>query len=86
MGHREEHGDRVTRGPSRAMTADGEADRVATFLASNPRYGNTTVTKATLRALLLKTDAQLMSHGSLWDIVAKPVGAGIYRVTLRVRP
>ena len=63
--------------------ADKEAHRVANFLCSTPAMGNTTVTTAVLKALLLKYDAQLSAFGELWDIVSKRVGPGVYRVSLK---
>lgn len=67
------------------FTVADEVERVLDYLASTPVYGNTTVTRAVLRALLLKTDGWIMSHGYQWNIVSKHVGAGIYRVTLEQR-
>ena len=58
-----------------------EIERLLNFLASCPR-GNTTVTRAQLRAMLLKTDGKMFACGELFDIQSKNLGAGVYRVTL----
>lgn len=59
---------------------------VLNFLASTPLYGNTVVDRSTAREILSKTDAQIMANGTLWDVVTKHVGAGMYRVSLRAKP
>lgn len=61
-----------------------EAERVAQFLASMPA-GHTTVTRGQLRELLLRSDGTMMACGSLYNIRAKHIGAGVYSVRL-VRP
>lgn len=45
---------------------------------------HTTMTRAELRATLLATGGQLLARGHLWEIVAKHLGAGVYRVSLRL--
>ena len=42
------------------------------------------MTRAELRATLLATGGQLLARGHLWEIVAKHLGAGVYRVSLRL--
>ena len=54
------------------------------FLASTGQYANTTMEKDDLRELLLQTGGTLMARGYLYNIVSKPIGAGVYRVTLEV--
>jgi hypothetical protein len=49
-----------------------------------PGQGFTTMTRAELRETLLATDGQVLARGNLWEIVAKHLGAGVYRVTLRL--
>jgi len=48
-----------------------------------PESARTTMTREKLRELLLKTDARVMACGCMWTIVSKPIGAGVYEVTLR---
>lgn len=59
-----------------------EQHRQLNFLASGPRYGHTTMTKDDLRTILMETGGNMLACGSLYDIVAKPLGAGVYRVSL----
>lgn len=40
------------------------------------------MTKDDLRTILLDTGGNVMACGTLYDIVAKPLGAGVYKVTL----
>ena len=42
------------------------------------------MTQAELRDTLLATDGQILVRGTLWDVAAKHLGAGAYRVTLRL--
>ena len=60
---------------------DGEYSRVMGFLASMPGLAHTTMKAKDYRALLLKSGAQIMAGGRLWDIVGKSLGAGVYKVT-----
>lgn len=71
--------------PSR-KAAQAEAGSIADFLAMNPTYANTTTTRQVVRELLLMHDGCLMCKGRLWDIQAKHMGVGVYRVTLKERP
>ena len=64
------------------MTWTPEARRVANFLASLPS-GHSTLTKNDLQSLLLNSAGQLMAHGSLYNIVTKSLGVGVYKVSLR---
>ncbi len=58
-----------------------EAARVARFLAAMPS-GNATLEKDDLRSLLMGTGGTMMAAGYLYEIVARTLGAGVYRVTL----
>ena len=50
-----------------------------------PNIANMTMTKKDLKGILLKTDGYIMACGRIWDIIAKHLGAGVYRVTLKKR-
>lgn len=63
-----------------------EQTRVLRFLASMPSYGHITVNQKDAHNILLKTDGTMLAHGRLWDIVAKHLGAGVYRLSLKERP
>jgi hypothetical protein len=63
-----------------------KAEQVLNFLASTPLHGNSVVDRAVAREILSKTDAQVMANGTLWDVITKHVGAGMYRVSLRAKP
>ena len=58
-----------------------EQTRQLNFLAAMP-CGSTTMERDDLRAVLLQTGGNMLACGRLYDIVAKPLGAGVYRVTL----
>lgn len=49
-----------------------------------PGQGFTTMTRAELRDTLLATDGQVLVRGNLWEVVGKHLGAGVYRVSLRL--
>lgn len=48
-----------------------------------PETARTTMPLKALRALLLATDARVMSCGYMWDVVGTHIGAGVYEVKLR---
>jgi hypothetical protein len=58
-----------------------EARRVANFLCSLPS-GNATLTRDDAHSLLLESGGALMARGRLYNIVAKDIGAGVYKVHL----
>ena len=60
-----------------------EAIHVAQYLAGNPN-GTTTMTIADYRSLMLNTDGRIMACGRLYDIESKSMGAGVFRVHLRL--
>lgn len=60
-----------------------EATRAVNFLASLPS-GNTTVTKKDCAAILLETGGSLLACGSLYNIDAKHLGAGVYKLELKL--
>ena len=47
-----------------------------------PRVGHGTLTTEDVRSLMLATGGQTFTHGSLYEIKSKHLGAGIYRVSL----
>ncbi len=63
------------------MSWTPEATKAANFLASLP-CGNTTLGKKDTQSLLSESGGQLMARGSLYDIKAKHLGAGIYKISL----
>lgn len=44
--------------------------------------GNTTATTAVTRRLLIDTGGQTLANGKLYEIKAKSLGAGVYRLSL----
>ncbi len=57
------------------------------YLSNNfytvPHLARTTMTTRQLKETLLHTDGSILANGSMWDIVSKPLGAGVYLVTLK---
>ena len=49
----------------------------------SPAHASTTLTKAQLRDTLLATDGKILTHGRMWDIKNKHIGAGVYLVFLK---
>lgn len=62
-------------------TTEGTQE-ILNFLASMPRYGHAAATKEQVRQIMLDTTGTLLAQGRLYDIKAKPLGGGIYRLTL----
>jgi hypothetical protein len=60
-----------------------EVTRTLNFFASSP-VGHTTMTRKDVREMLLETGGNLLAGGRLYDIVAKDIGAGVYKVTLQL--
>jgi hypothetical protein len=60
---------------------DEEASRLLDMLASAP-YMNATVTSAVAKQFLLKTGGRILARGESFDVKAKSLGAGVYRVSL----
>lgn len=50
-----------------------------------PNYANVTVTAKELRAIQLKHEGWIMAQGHIWDINRQSLGAGIYKLTLKLR-
>lgn len=66
------------------LTLTPKAHVTLDYLASMPA-GETTLLLNDLRSLLLCTDGTMMARGSLFDIISKRLGVGVYRVTLKRR-
>lgn len=64
-----------------AAIAD-DARRCLEYLASCPS-GITSTTSLVVRRIMLDTDGRLLAQGRLYDIVARPFGGGVSRLTLR---
>lgn len=60
-----------------------EASNAARFLCSTPACGNTTLKTEDLQSLLYESGGNLIACGSLYDIVAQPLGAGVFKVSLK---
>ncbi len=60
-----------------------EQSRQLNFLAAIP-HGSTTMECDDLKAVLLETGGNMLACGRLYDIIAKPIGAGVYKVTLEL--
>lgn len=58
-----------------------EVHRQLNFLASMP-CGSTTMERRDVKELLMETGGNMLACGRLYDIVAKDIGAGVYKVTL----
>lgn len=50
-----------------------------------PKFANMTIDKKDLKELLLNTGSDIIACGSLWDIVTKHLGAGVYKVSLKLK-
>ena len=48
-----------------------------------PHLARTTMTRKELKETLLDTEGCILANGSMWDIVSKHLGVGVYRVTLK---
>lgn len=60
-----------------------EQHRQLNFLAAIP-IGSTTMERDDLKAILLETGGSMLACGRLYNIVGKPIGAGVYKVTLEL--
>jgi len=50
-----------------------------------PKVANITMDKKDLKELLLESEGWIMACGHMWDIKSKHIGAGVYRVKLKLR-
>ncbi len=55
---------------------------ILNHLASMPERGNATCERRELREIMLQTGGKMMACGRYYDIRAKHLGAGVYRLTL----
>lgn len=60
-----------------------EANRILNGLASMPSAIYTAVNRAVVREIMLQTGGRLLAHGHVHDVISKPLGGGVYRITLR---
>jgi hypothetical protein len=60
-----------------------EVHRQLNFLAACPA-GHTTMKHEDLQDLLLSTGGNMLACGRLYDFVTEHLGAGVYRVSLRL--
>ena len=65
------------------MTRSAESEDVLKHLASMPGVGHASVTRATLREIMLSTGGELILLGRVYDITSKHLGGGIYRVSTK---
>lgn len=59
-----------------------EIHRQLNFLCGMPDYGNTTMDRKDTHELLMDTGGCVLACGRLYNIVAKDIGAGVYKVSL----
>jgi hypothetical protein len=50
-----------------------------------PRYGNASATRDVVRHIMLQTGGSMLAAGESYDIQAKSLGAGVYRLTLKLK-
>ena len=50
-----------------------------------PSSATTTMSRKDLKELLLETDGWVMSCGHAWDIKGKQIGAGVWKVLLKLQ-
>jgi hypothetical protein len=67
----------------RAYLIREEVSRVTNHLASMPGLAHAAVETAVARSLLLESGGEMLLRGRTYDVVAKSLGAGVYRVTTR---
>ena len=72
----------MPKGPAPSAAAPKNHLRRSFYVS--PGQGHTTMTRAELRETLLATGGQVLARGNLWEVAAKHLGAGVYRVTLRL--
>ena len=51
----------------------------------SPAFARVTMKKKDLNELLLATDGWISANGQMYDIISKHIGAGIYKVTVRLQ-
>lgn len=68
-------------GQDEDIAVSKEAIRVLNFLAGMPG-GHSTLTRKDVHDLLLETGGNMLARGRLYDIVARDIGAGVYKISL----
>ena len=69
-------------GTMKDVDIEKEASGILNFLASCPG-GISSATGPVVQKIMLTTVGRLTACGELYDIVAKPLGAEVFRLTLR---
>lgn len=67
------------------MFAKQEADRILSFLAGLPSGNATASSRAVVREIMLQTGGSMLARGDYFDVKAKSLGGGVYRMTLERR-
>lgn len=65
-----------------SATVVAEADRLLGFLAGMPGGNCTASSRAVVREVMLQTGGRMMAAGHLYDLRSRPLGGGVYRLTL----
>lgn len=60
-----------------------EVSRQLNFLAACP-VGSTTMSHKDTHEALMETGGNMLACGRLYDIVAKDIGASVYKITLKL--
>lgn len=68
--------------PAPRRTATSEADRILNFLAGCPSGNATASSRAVVRAIMLQTGGRMLACGYDFDVKSRPLGGGVYRITL----
>lgn len=63
-------------------TVKAEANRIMNFLAGLPHGNASASSRAVVREIMLQTGGSMMAAGNLYDVKAKSLGGGVYRMTL----
>lgn len=63
-------------------TVKAEANRIMNFLAGLPAGNASASSRAVVREIMLQTGGSMMAAGYLYDVKAKSLGGGVYRMTL----
>lgn len=64
---------------SESMQIDNIKNRIMSMFASSPSSKHRAVTKVTRRILL---NAPYLLNGSMWEVKAKSLGAGVYELSI----
>ena len=62
-----------------------EAQHILNHLAGNPQFASASTERAVVKSIMLSTSGEAMACGILWDIVARPLGGGVFKLTLAER-